>query len=105
MFLSGWKSLEAADANFDGLDFLEGGWDEEEATPLPFDLTNLLIYLHKSKQSPIHAQDISTQLIKNSWDQDEKSYRIGEPSRIDQPMHKQETKETRKLVTIFKQST
>ena len=44
MFLSGWKSLEAADANFEGLDFLGGGGDEEEATPFPLDLTNLLIY-------------------------------------------------------------
>ena len=68
MFLSGWKSLEEADANLEGLDFLEGGWDEEVATPLPFDLTTLLIYLHKSKQSPNHAQGISTQSTKQSWE-------------------------------------
>ena len=105
MFLSGWKSLEAVNANFEGLDFLEGGWDVEEATPLPFDLTTLLIYLHKSKQSPNHGQNRGTQSTNQLREKDRKPYRIGEPNRFDQPMHTQETKETRQLVTMFKQST
>ena len=83
----------------EGLDFLEGGWDEEVATPLPFDLITLLIYLHKSKQSPNQAQCISTQATNQLQEKDRKSYRIGEPNRFNHPMH---TQETRQLVTMIK---
>ena len=46
-----------------------------------------------------------TQSTNQFREKDRKPYRIGEPNRFDQPMHTQETQETRQLVTMYKQST